>query len=66
MILASVVLQLRPVKSASEAELIKFFGQVADASPVPLGIQNARQFLGTGLTDAGLIELNKSIRTFLS
>ena len=55
---AWVVLQPPPVKSASEAELIKFFGQVADDSPVPVGIQNAPQFIGIGLTDAGLIELN--------
>ena len=54
-----VVLQPPPVKSASESELIKFFGHVADASPIPVGIQNAPQFIGIGLTDAGLIELNK-------
>ena len=53
------VLQPPPVKSASESELIKFFGHVADASPIPVGIQNAPQFIGIGLTDAGLIELNK-------
>ena len=56
---AWVVLQPPPVKSASEAELIKFFGAVADTSPVPVGIQNAPQFIGIGLSDAGLIELNQ-------
>ena len=56
---AWVVLQPPPVKSASEAELIKFFGAVADAAPVPVGIQNAPQFIGIGLSDAGLIELNR-------
>ena len=56
---AWVVLQPPPVKSASEAELIKYFGAVADASPVPVGIQNAPQFIGIGLSDAGLIQLNK-------
>ena len=54
-----VVLQPPPVKSASEEQLIQFFGQVADASPVPVGIQNAPQFIGIGLSDAGLIELNR-------
>ena len=54
-----VVLQPPPVKSASEEQLIEFFGQVADASPVPVGIQNAPQFIGIGLSDAGLIELNR-------
>ncbi len=56
---AWVVLQPPPVKSASEDQLIKFFGEVADVSPVPVGIQNAPQFIGIGLSDAGLIELNK-------
>lgn len=54
-----VVLQPPPVKSASEDQLIEFFGLVADASPVPVGIQNAPQFIGIGLSDAGLIELNR-------
>jgi dihydrodipicolinate synthase/N-acetylneuraminate lyase len=54
-----VVLQPPPVKSASEEQLIEFFGRVADASPVPVGIQNAPQFIGIGLSDAGLIELNR-------
>ncbi|MFY0611083.1 MAG: dihydrodipicolinate synthase family protein [Hyphomicrobiaceae bacterium] len=54
-----VVLQPPPVKSASEEQLIEFFGRVADASPIPVGIQNAPQFIGIGLSDAGLIELNR-------
>ncbi len=54
-----VVLQPPPVKEISEEDLIAFFGRVADASPVPVGIQNAPQFIGIGLSDAGLITLNK-------
>ena len=54
-----VVLQPPPVRSASEAQLIDFFGAVADACPVPVGIQNAPQFIGIGLSDEGLIELNR-------
>jgi 2-keto-3-deoxy-L-arabinonate dehydratase len=56
---AWVVLQPPPVKSASEEELIRFFGAVADASPVPVGIQNAPEYIGIGLSNAGLIELNR-------
>ena len=54
-----VVLQPPPVKSASEEELIRFFGAVGDAIPVPVGIQNAPEYLGIGLSNAGLIELNR-------
>ena len=54
-----VVLQPPPVKEISEEDLIAFFGEVADASPVPVGIQNAPQFIGIGLSNKGLIELNK-------
>lgn len=34
--------------------LIAFFGAVAEASPVPVGIQNAPQYLGVGLSEAGI------------
>ncbi|NNF81057.1 MAG: dihydrodipicolinate synthase family protein, partial [Rhizobiales bacterium] len=54
-----VVLQPPPVKEISEVDLIAFFGKVADACPVPVGIQNAPQFIGIGLSNWGLIELNK-------
>ena len=56
---AWVVLQPPPVKSATEEELIRFFGAVGDASPVPVGIQNAPEYIGIGLSNAGLIELNR-------
>jgi len=56
---AWAVLQPPPVKSASEAALIDFFGAVADAAPIPIGIQNAPEYIGIGLSDAGLIELNR-------
>ncbi|MBT6429097.1 MAG: dihydrodipicolinate synthase family protein, partial [Rhodospirillaceae bacterium] len=36
-----VVLQPPPVRGASEAALIDFYGMVADGSPLPVGIQNA-------------------------
>jgi len=59
---AWAVLQPPPVKSASEEELIRFFGAVADASPIPIGIQNAPEYIGIGLSNAGLIDLNRRHR----
>nr|NIS40897.1 dihydrodipicolinate synthase family protein [Desulfuromonadales bacterium] len=53
-----VVLQPPPVPGASEAELIRFFGSVAETSELPVGIQNAPQFIGIGLSTAGLLALN--------
>lgn len=53
------VLQPPPVKSASEVALIEFFGAVADAAPVPVGIQNAPEYIGIGLSNAGLVELHR-------
>ena len=37
---AWVILQPPPQRPLSEAELLRFFGQVADASPIPVAIQN--------------------------
>jgi 4-hydroxy-tetrahydrodipicolinate synthase len=54
-----VVLQPPPVRTASEEALITFFGAVADASPVPVGIQNAPTLIGIGLSVPGLIELQR-------
>ena len=51
------MLQPPPVKTASEEALIRFFGAVADASPLPIGIQNAPEYIGIGLSNAGLIAL---------
>ena len=56
---AWAVLQPPPVRTASEDALIRFFGAVADTAPIPIGIQNAPQFIGIGLSNAGLIELNR-------
>jgi 4-hydroxy-tetrahydrodipicolinate synthase len=56
---AWVILQPPPVPGASEDALIRFFGSVADRSEVPVGIQNAPQFIGIGLSDAGLLELHR-------
>jgi 2-keto-3-deoxy-L-arabinonate dehydratase len=43
----------------SEDRLIDFFGAVADASPVPVAIQNAPQYIGIALSSAGLDRLSR-------
>ena len=57
---AWVVLQPPPVRGATEAELIRFYGAVADASPIPVGIQNAPEYIGIGLSNQGFATLNKN------
>jgi 4-hydroxy-tetrahydrodipicolinate synthase len=42
----------------TEDRLVDFFGAVADASPLPVGIQNAPQYIGVGLTSQGLDRLS--------
>jgi 2-keto-3-deoxy-L-arabinonate dehydratase len=54
-----VILQPPPARGAGEAALIRFFGQVADAAPVPVAIQNAPEYIGVGLTNAGLNTLGR-------
>jgi 2-keto-3-deoxy-L-arabinonate dehydratase len=43
----------------TEDQLIEFFGTVADASPLPVAIQNAPQYIEVGLTSAGLDRLSR-------
>jgi 2-keto-3-deoxy-L-arabinonate dehydratase len=54
------ILQPPQVKGVPESELIRFFGAVADASPIPLGIQNAPEYLGIGLSHSGIKELHRA------
>jgi 4-hydroxy-tetrahydrodipicolinate synthase len=54
-----LILQPPPARGASEATLIRFFGQVADAAPIPVGIQNAPEYIGIGLSGNGLNTLGK-------
>jgi 2-keto-3-deoxy-L-arabinonate dehydratase len=39
--------------------LVDFFGAVADAAPVPVAIQNAPQYIGVGLSSAGVDRLSR-------
>ncbi len=55
-----VILQPPPVKGVPEAELIRFFGAVADKSPITVAIQNAPQYLGIGLSASGVKALNRA------
>jgi 4-hydroxy-tetrahydrodipicolinate synthase len=43
----------------TEDALVDFFGRVADAAPLPVAIQNAPQYIGVGLTSAGLDRLSR-------
>jgi 2-keto-3-deoxy-L-arabinonate dehydratase len=43
----------------AEDDLVDFFGAVADASPLPVAIQNAPQYIGVGLLSHGLDRLSR-------
>ena len=43
----------------TEDDLVDFFGAVADASPLPVAIQNAPQYIGVGLSSDGLDRLSR-------
>jgi 4-hydroxy-tetrahydrodipicolinate synthase len=47
-----------------EPGLIRFFGEVMDASGLPFAIQNAPQYLGVGLSDDGLRALCRAHPNF--
>lgn len=54
-----LILQPPSVADVSEIELLRFFGQVADAVPLPIAVQNAAVYLGIQLTPAGLASLHR-------
>ncbi len=59
-----VILQPPRGGAVDEAGLIRFFGAVIDASPLPVAIQNAPQYLGVGLSDDGLRTLCRNHANF--
>jgi len=61
---AWVILQPPQAAPIDEPGLIRFFGKVMDASPIPVAIQNAPQYLGVGLSDAGLHTLCRNHENF--
>ncbi|MDH3691178.1 MAG: dihydrodipicolinate synthase family protein, partial [Gammaproteobacteria bacterium] len=52
-----VILQPPPVRGVSEAELIRFFGAVADKAEIPVGLQIAPEYLGVDMSYGALAEL---------
>ncbi|MCB9992823.1 MAG: dihydrodipicolinate synthase family protein [Hyphomicrobiaceae bacterium] len=56
---ASWLILQPPRPPISGSQLIDFFGRVAGALDCPIGIQNAPEFLGVGLTPDELAELNR-------
>ncbi len=54
-----VVLQPPPVRGASEPELVRFYGAVADRCELPVGVQNAPEYIGIGVSNAGFVELHR-------
>ena len=54
---ACAILQPPPTRPLAEADLARFFADVAEAAPIPLGIQNAPQYLGVGLSPAAVLAL---------
>jgi 4-hydroxy-tetrahydrodipicolinate synthase len=48
-----------PRPPATSADLLAFFGAAADSVDCPVGIQNAPEFLGIGLSAVDLAELNR-------
>lgn len=59
-----VILQPPPVKGLPEIEYIRFFGAVADQTPIPVAIQNAPEYIGIGLSVEGIKSLNKNHPNF--
>jgi 4-hydroxy-tetrahydrodipicolinate synthase len=51
------VMQPPPVRGATPSELVNFFAQAADKSDMPLGIQNAPEYIGIGLDNQAMIDL---------
>ena len=59
-----VILQPPPDRGVPEEFFIRFFGAVADRVEVPVAIQNAPDYLGVGLTPAGVKTLNRNHPNF--
>lgn len=54
-----LILQPPSVGDLAEIELLRFFGKVADAVPLPIAVQNAAIYLGIQLSADGLAALNR-------
>lgn len=54
---AWVILQPPAIPDLDEQALMRFFGAVIDAAPLPTAIQNAPQYIGIGLSAENLVRL---------
>ena len=59
-----VILQPPPERGVPESFFLRFFGAVADQVEVPVAIQNAPDYLGVGLTPAGVRSLARNHPNF--
>jgi len=59
-----VILQPPPDRGVHEEFFIRFFGAVADRVDLPVAIQNAPEYLGVGLTPAGVKTLARNHPNF--
>jgi 4-hydroxy-tetrahydrodipicolinate synthase len=59
-----VILQPPPDRGVPEEFFIRFFGAVADRVDLPVAIQNAPEYLGVGLTPAGVKTLARNHPNF--
>ena len=62
---AWLILQPPPEKGLSEAGCIRFFGTVMERVDRPVAIQNAPEYLGIGLSNAGLATLARQHQNFM-
>jgi 4-hydroxy-tetrahydrodipicolinate synthase len=61
---AWVILQPPPVRGLPESEYIRFFGGVMERVELPVAIQNAPEYIGIGLSPAGLATLARAHGNF--
>jgi 4-hydroxy-tetrahydrodipicolinate synthase len=59
-----VILQPPPDRGVPEQFFVRFFGAVADRLDVPVAVQNAPEYLGVGLTAAGIDTLARTHANF--
>lgn len=59
-----VILQPPPQRGVPEAFFVRFFGEIADRVDLPVAIQNAPDYLGAGLTAAGVSQLARDHPNF--
>lgn len=55
-----VVLQPPPGKGASEREILRFLGEVADRSPLPVGVQNNPLNMDVSVSNDALLALHRN------